>query len=94
MKPRSSVKVVRLRAGIVVNPVAGGAVVVDPTGGAYFQVNAVGHEILSRLLESVPETDLVKTLQLRFGLSRERAQKDVQDFLQQLRSGAMLEESA
>ena len=93
MRSQTSPKKVRLRNGVVVQSQAGGAVVVDPTGGGYFQVNAMGHELVLKLLHPASEADLIKTLQLRFGLSRERAQKDVHDFLEQLRMQTMLDES-
>jgi hypothetical protein len=94
MRSHTSLKIVRLRDGVVVQSQAGGAVVVDPTGGGYFQVNAMGHELVLKLLHSASEADLIKTLQLRFGLSRERAQRDVQEFLELLRTQTMLDESA
>lgn len=62
-----------------------GAVIFEKNRGIYFQVNHVGRFLIERLIEGKNKNDLVAELEKTFGLERENAENDVNEFLSMLR---------
>ncbi len=60
--------------------------VFDPTTGESFTVNSTGLFILNKLKEGLTETEIEKQLTETFDEVPEELQRDMSDFLQQLKS--------
>jgi Coenzyme PQQ synthesis protein D (PqqD) len=69
-----------------------GAVVLDIRQGQMFNVNFVGSRILELLKSGSTETAIVDQISREFGVSRDLAENDVQEFLQGLEQSHLVEE--
>jgi len=62
-----------------------GAVVLDIRQGQIFSINFVGSRILELLKSGSPESVIVEEISREFGVRRDIAEKDVHEFLQNLK---------
>jgi hypothetical protein len=70
-----------------------GAIVLDIKQGQMFNVNLAGSRILELLETGTPESEIACVVSREFGISRETATQDVQEFLQTLQERRLLEEA-
>jgi hypothetical protein len=68
-----------------------GAIVLDVRQGQMFNVNFVGSRILELLKTGSTESAIVEQISREFGVSRDLAEKDVGDFLQNLEKCQLVE---
>ncbi len=64
--------------------------VFNPYTGESFTVNAVGFKILQLLKNEVAQEDIVTRITEEFEVSKEQAEKDVQDFIYMLEKYELL----
>ena len=69
-----------------------GAIVLDVRQGQMFNLNFVGSRILELLKGGSPESVIVDEISREFGVRRNIAEKDVHEFLQNLRKCQLVEE--
>jgi len=69
-----------------------GAIVLDVRQGQMFKVNFVGSRILELLKSGSTESAIVDEIGREFGVRRDVAENDVQDFLQNLKTCHLIEE--
>ena len=69
-----------------------GAIVLDVRQGQMFNVNFVGSRILELLKSASAESEIVDEIGREFGVGRELAEKDVREFLQNLKKCHLVEE--
>ena len=69
-----------------------GAIVLDVRQGQMFNLNFVGSRILELLKSGSPESVIVDEISREFGVRRDIAQKDVHEFLQNLKKCQLVEE--
>ena len=69
-----------------------GAIVLDVRQGQMFNINFVGSRILELLRNGSTESEIVGQLIREFGVSRDLAENDVQNFLQNLKKCHLVEE--
>jgi PqqD family protein of HPr-rel-A system len=62
----------------------------DPTTGESYTLNATGLAILEALRDGRPYESLPDVLAERFGVGRDEARRDVDDFVDQLRAFRLL----
>ena len=65
--------------------------VFNPYTGESFTVNAVGFKIMQLLKNDVSTEEIVSQITEEFDLSKEQAEKDVQDFIYMLDKYGLLE---
>jgi coenzyme PQQ synthesis protein D (PqqD) len=68
-----------------------GAVMLDIRQGQIFNVNLVGSRILELLAAGTPEPAIADAISKEFGVHRDTATKDMQEFLQALQELELLE---
>lgn len=68
-----------------------GAVVLDIRQGQMFNLNFVGSRILALLKEGSAQAEIVDEIVREFGVSRDRAEHDVQQFLETLKTNHLVE---
>jgi Coenzyme PQQ synthesis protein D (PqqD) len=71
-----------------------GAVVLDIRQGQMFNLNFVGSRILELLQAGSAQLQIVDEIVREFGVGRDRAEHDVQEFLQTLKKNRLVEEQA
>ena len=69
-----------------------GAIVLDVRQGQMFNLNFVGSRILELLKSGSPESVIVDEISREFGVRRHIAEKDVHEFLQNLKKCQLVEE--
>jgi hypothetical protein len=69
-----------------------GAIVLDVRQGQMFNLNFVGSRILELLKSGSTESVIVDEISTDFGISRNLAENDVQEFLQTLKKWHLVEE--
>jgi hypothetical protein len=69
-----------------------GAIVLDVRQGQIFNVNFVGSRILELLKSGSTESAIVNEISREFDVSRDLAENDVQEFLQNLKKCHLVEE--
>jgi hypothetical protein len=69
-----------------------GAIVLDIKQGQMFNLNFVGSRILELLKSGSTESAIVDQVSHDFGISRDLAEKDVRDFLHNLKKSHLVEE--
>ena len=69
-----------------------GAIVLDVRQGQMFNLNFVGSRILALLQSGSPESVIVDEISREFGVRRNIAEKDVHEFLQNLKKCQLVEE--
>ena len=69
-----------------------GAIVLDVRQGQMFNLNFVGSRILELLESGTPESVIVDEISREFGVRRDIAEKDVHEFLQNLKKSQLVEE--
>jgi len=69
-----------------------GAIVLDVQQGQMFNLNFVGSRILELLKSRSTESAIIDQISREFGVSRDLAEKDVQDFLYNLKKCHLVEE--
>lgn len=69
-----------------------GAIVLDVRQGQMFNLNFVGSRILELLKDRYTESGIVDQISLEFGVSRDLAENDVREFLQNLKKCHLVEE--
>ena len=69
-----------------------GAIVLDVRQGQMFNINFVGSRIVELLKDESAQPEIVNEIVREFGVSRQIAENDVQDFLQTLRKYRLVEE--
>jgi hypothetical protein len=69
-----------------------GAIVLDARQGQIFNLNFVGSRILELLKTGSTESAIVDQISREFNVSRDLAQNDVRDFLQNLKKCHLVEE--
>ena len=69
-----------------------GAIVLDVRQGQMFNLNFVGSRILELLKSGSTESAIVDQISREFGISRDLAENDVQEFLQNLKKCHLVEE--
>jgi coenzyme PQQ synthesis protein D (PqqD) len=69
-----------------------GAIVLDIRQGQMFHLNFVGSRILQLLKDGSGQPGIVDEIVREFGVRRDRAENDVQQFLQSLRKYRLVEE--
>jgi Coenzyme PQQ synthesis protein D (PqqD) len=69
-----------------------GAIVLDIRQGQMFNLNFVGSRILTLLNTGSTESAIADQISREFGVSRDLAENDVQDFLQNLKKCHLVEE--
>jgi hypothetical protein len=69
-----------------------GAIVLDIQQGQIFNLNFVGSRILELLKGGSTESAIIDQISREFGVSRDLAENDVRDFLQNLRKCHLVEE--
>jgi hypothetical protein len=69
-----------------------GAIVLDVRQGQMFNLNFVGSRILELLKRGYTESGIVDEIHREFGVCRDLAEKDVRDFLQNLKKCHLVEE--
>jgi hypothetical protein len=69
-----------------------GAIVLDVRQGQMFNVNFVGSRILGLLKSGYTESGIVDEIHREFGVSRDLAENDVREFLQNLKKCHLVEE--
>jgi len=70
-----------------------GAIVLDIRQGQMFNLNLVGSRILELLKTESTESAIVDEISHEFGVSRDLAENDVREFLQNLKKCQLIEES-
>ena len=68
-----------------------GAILLDVQQGQIFNVNLVGSRILELLAAGTSEPDVADTISKEFGVNRDIATKDMQEFLLALQERGLLE---
>jgi hypothetical protein len=69
-----------------------GAIVLDVQQGQIFNLNFVGSRILELLKSGYTESGIVDEIRGEFGVSRDLAENDVREFLQNLKKYHLVEE--
>ena len=69
-----------------------GAIVLDIRQGQMFNLNFVGSRILELLKNGSTESAIVDEISREFGVSRDLAENDVREFLQNLKKRHLVEE--
>ena len=69
-----------------------GAIVLDVRQGQMFRFNFVGSRILELLKSGYTESRIVDEIRREFGVSRDLAERDVHEFLQNLKKCHLAEE--
>ena len=69
-----------------------GAIVLDVRQGQMFNINFVGSRILELLKKAYTESGIVDEISREFGVSRDLAENDVREFLQNLKKCHLVEE--
>jgi hypothetical protein len=69
-----------------------GAIVLDVREGQMFNVNFVGSRILELLKSGSAESEIVDEISREFEVSRDLAENDVREFLQNLKKCHLVEE--
>ena len=69
-----------------------GAIVLDVRKGQMFNLNFVGSRILALLKSGHTESGIVDEIRREFGVSRDLAENDVHQFLQNLKKCHLVEE--
>jgi len=69
-----------------------GAIVLDIRQGQMFNLNFVGSRILELLKSGSTESAIVDQITCEFGISRDLAEKDVREFLENLKKNHLVEE--
>ena len=69
-----------------------GAIVLDVRQGQMFNLNFVGSRVLELLKSGYTESRIVDEIRREFGVSRDRAENDVRQFLQNLKKCHLVEE--
>ena len=69
-----------------------GAIVLDVRQGQMFNLNFVGSRILELIKSSSTESAVVDQISREFNISRDLAENDVREFLQNLKKCHLLEE--
>ena len=69
-----------------------GAIVLDVRQGQMFNLNFVGSRILELLKSGSPESVIVDEISREFDVSQDVAEKDVHEFLQNLKKCQLVEE--
>ena len=69
-----------------------GAIVLDVRQGQMFNLNFVGSRIVELLKNGSTESEIVDELSREFGVSRDLAENDVREFLQNLKKYRLVEE--
>jgi hypothetical protein len=69
-----------------------GAIVLDVRQGQMFNLNFVGSRILELLKSGSAESAIVDEISREFGISRDLAENDVREFLQNLKKCHLVEE--
>lgn len=69
-----------------------GAIVLDVRQGQMFNLNFVGSRILELLKNESTESEIADQISREFDVSRDLAENDVQNFLQNLRKCHLVEE--
>ena len=70
--------------GLVIEPMEGGIVMLDPETDRYLRLNATGRLIWDALAEPATVAELARLLSERSGISIERAEADVATFIEGL----------
>jgi hypothetical protein len=68
-----------------------GAIVLDIRQGQMFNLNFVGSRILQLLKEGSAQAEIVDEIVREFGVSRDRAENDVRQFLETLQNNHLVE---
>ena len=68
-----------------------GAIVLDIRQGQMFNLNFVGSRILELLKEGSAQAEIVDEIVREFGVSRDRAENDVRQFLETLQNNHLVE---
>ena len=68
-----------------------GAIVLDIRQGQMFNLNFVGSRILALLKEGSPQAEIVDEIVREFGVGRDCAENDVQQFLETLQKNHLVE---
>jgi hypothetical protein len=74
--------------------VEGEVIVLDLEGSVYMSLNGSGAVCWRALADGATREEIANRLTERFDVSRERAERDVEDFLQELGSHGLLETPA
>ena len=69
-----------------------GAVVLDIRQGQIFNLNPVGSRIVELLKTGATELQIADQLSREFGIGRDVAEKDLQEFLQELKDHRLIED--
>jgi len=69
-----------------------GAILLDIRQGQMFNLNLVGSRILELLKNGSTESAIIDQISCEFGVGREPAESDVQEFLQNLKKCHLVEE--
>jgi hypothetical protein len=69
-----------------------GAVVLDIRQGQIFNLNPVGSRIVELLKTGATELQIADQLSREFGVGRDVTQKDLQEFLQELKNHRLIED--
>jgi hypothetical protein len=69
-----------------------GAIVLDVQQGQMFNLNFVGSRILELLKTGYTESGIVNEIHREFGVSRDLAENDLREFLQNLKKCRLVEE--
>ena len=69
-----------------------GAIVLDVRQGQMFNLNFVGSRVFELLKSGFPESVIVGEISREFGVRRNIAEKDVHEFLQNLKKCQLVEE--
>jgi Coenzyme PQQ synthesis protein D (PqqD) len=77
--------------GLEWREVEGEVIVLDLEGSVYMSLNGSGAVCWHALAGGATRDEIVRRLTERFNVARERAERDVEDFLQELRSHDLLE---
>lgn len=68
----------------------GGAVLVNMTSGACFELNGVGSEIWSLLQQGASVGDLISRVADRYGIASDTAERDVLPWIDSLRTAGLV----
>jgi coenzyme PQQ synthesis protein D (PqqD) len=73
-----------LRADVRLVPQQDGAILLDMTGGTYYQINEVGRMVFQGLLEGRALADLVQEIADHYGIEKSTVERDVDVLMESL----------
>jgi predicted transcriptional regulator len=71
----------RLRADVRLVPEQDGAILLDMTGGTYYQINEAGRMVFQGLLKGRDLADVVQEIAEHYGIENSTAERDVNALL-------------